>query len=387
MNQPLNIKTTTHTAGGQINFQTDPMSPMGRNIMWIGAEGGCKTWLNLAESVCLASGNRFLGMRTERCPVLIIDEETPTEDLEDRLYRLNSNWRQLPITIASKEGFYFSQRNRTVLEDVKRKIGDTVNKLPNARNVAIRIDSVTACLGGGQQRLHENDAQAGSAIFRTCRDIRDFCKQQLGKEATITLLAHGKKVYASYDIDDLRQLEMQELVRGHGSIVGEGCDVGYVIKKIADNPLCGVIIPKIRRTRTPILETYFQLKEQQYMKGEARLKQINPIPIPPSPMEVEYYLAFCMADKSDPNRPRTYKENDLMRMAASHEAEERRVALQHLKKHHVIIQVDEPFTFRINLNLDMTDDYNRQLDESAYRQAEEQVIASGEWQIEDKNSP
>ena len=335
---------------GAIRYQTYPMSPMGRNNMWTAGEGGVKTWLNCGESISLASGQPFLGMPVERSPVLMIDEETPTEDLEDRLNRLArglgfNGYEELPITVASMRGFRFADRNLTAIREVEGLIKVTVAKMPDARNISIRIDSVVACLGAGLQSGHENNDGLGRIIQRTCAEIRRFCSEELGMTATITMMVHARKHYPLYDIDDLRHLDMQFFVRGHGSIVGLGSDIGYPIKKISQNPLRGVIVPIIRRTRSPMLETYFELEEERYMDGWARFKKIDPVPIPPSDLEVDYFSLFY-ANPGD-----SFKEQDLMRRAAAHDQEERRVALDHLKKHQVILRTSEdPFSYGLNPN-------------------------------------
>jgi len=156
-------------------------------------------------------------------------------------------------------------------------------------------------------------------------------------------LAHGKKNYPLYDLDDLRKLDMQHLVRGHGGIVGEGCDIGYAVKKITEKPILrGLIMPKIRRTRSPIEEVYFELEEEKYMDGWARFKKIDPVPIPPSPLEVDYFSMFYHSGDE-------HTESKLSQTASLHAPEERRIALGHLKKHNIITsKPGEPFTYKLN---------------------------------------
>jgi len=364
-----------------IEYQTNPMSPMDRNIMVTSGEGGVKTWLNCGESISLAAGRDYLGMPVEQCPVLMIDEETPTADLEDRLNRLAiglgfPDYKVLPITIASKQGFHFSQRNLTAIKDVEAQIKQTVSKLPNTRSIAIRIDSVIACLGAGLQRMDENNSMLGRVIHHTCDHLRKFCANELGIKATITILAHGKKNYPLYDLDDLRKSDMQLLVRGHGSIVGEGCDIGYAIKKITEKPLRGLIIPRVRRTRSPIEEIYFELEEEQYMSGWAKFQKIAPVPIPPSPLEVDYFSMFYPSGNE-------YSEPKLSQMASLHAPEERRIALDHLKKHRIIIsESGEPFTYR--LNPDFYDASKQKQDDRDYALQLSATYFAGGGQIKSK---
>ena len=265
----------------------DDWFPLGHRCMDTAPEGSFKTMLGCWIAVCVASGSPVFGRPTYQGNVLIVDEETPKSSLEYHLERFSRgvghDYRDLPIYVLSMEGFRFGRK--TSMEKLL-KVVNAVNP------VFIRMDSLLAMLPSGRQRFSENSDSLGEAI-------RDDLNQLIAMDRTILLAAHSKKYIAGLTIDELREHEMQTIVRGHSSIVGEGCDTGLVLKKISEKPptrFC--VMTRVRRQAIPSNHLrHIELVEEEYGKGWAQLKEIPIEKLPPSEMAVELFKAFKLPDK------------------------------------------------------------------------------------------
>jgi hypothetical protein len=146
-------------------------------------------------------------------------------------------------------------------------------------------------LPGGPQNIAENDSGIGEAI-------RDDLNKILAAApmTSILLVSHSKKPVSEYSLEDLKNSQMQSLVRGHGSIVGEGCDTGFVLKKISGyrEPTRFAIITKPRRQAISMSGKviYVEMEEEKYGKGWARLNEIPADAIPPSKYAKAVYRLF-----------------------------------------------------------------------------------------------
>lgn len=302
-------------------------------------EGGHKTQTCGQLTVSVASGQPFLGMSVEQGSVMIVDEETPWEDLDFLLRRFAlglgcEHWRDLPITVRSKQGFRFSRR--TELDRLIREL-ERMNSAPRL----LCIDSVLACLPGGRQGLDENNSTVGIAI----RDDMDTILQAFPSRGIMTT-AHFRKTTGDLTYKEVRDSNMQDLVRGHGSIVGEGCDTGFAIFNISQTigsedptPTRFAIIPKARRRAVPMGEVYVELKEEAYGRGWARLERIPPVVIPPSNVA----LAVASLLSRVP-----VNQQHINREAALYSRKEKLDAIEELLQHRVIVHGTDPLTYDLN---------------------------------------
>ena len=261
--------------------------PLGHRGMDAAPEGSFKTILGCWISACIASGSPIFGQPVYQGNVMIVDEETPKSSLEYHLERfsrgLGFRYKDLPIHTFSMSGFNFGRKTKM---NELLKLADDINP------VFIRMDSLLAMMPSGRQRFSENSDSIGETI-------RDDLNQLLSEERSILLAAHSKKYIAELTLDELQQMEMQSIVRGHSSIVGEGCDTGYIIKKISENPnptrFC--IITKIRRQAIPTNRLkYIEMVEEKYGQGWARLEEIPARKLPPSKIAIELFKLFKIPD-------------------------------------------------------------------------------------------
>jgi len=339
---------------GEHGWLIEDWLPIGHRVMDTSTEGSFKTMTGCYLSVCVAAGERFLGKNVRQGPVLIVDEETPEPDLKNHLQRFAqgfgcASWKDLPITVKSMQRFKFDRK--TELARLLKWVNDN-------KPVFIRIDSALACLPGGRQGMGENNAETGIAI----RDDLNIILQEM-PECSILLSAHSKKFAGELGLKQLKEYDMQSLVRGHGSIVGEACDTGLIIKKISEHPKPTrfVILTKARRRAVPMVakDVYVELEEEDYGKGPARLKEIAPQVIPPSKPASDLYWIF---DAEEPVTAST-----IVKKAAFYTKKENQMGVEELLERQVIVPaIGEPFSYKLNprLRTQVDKDYLAALDKA-----------------------
>ena len=300
--------------------------PLGHRGMDTAPEGSFKTIMGCWISVCVASGMPVFGMSTYQGNVVMIDEETPKASLEYHIQRfckgLGVQYRNLPIYVFSMEGFRFDRS--TKMKELT-KLVDDINP------VFIRMDSLIAMMPSGRQRLSENSDNLGEIV-------RDDLNRLLVPTRSILLAAHSKKYIAELPINELKEMEMQGIVRGHGSIVGEGCDTGYVIKKISQYPqptrFC--ILTEPRRQAIPAgTIRYVELKEETYGRGWARLEEIPARSLPPSAYAKEMHKLFKVADT---HGNYNHSSQWIKSTCAFHTAKECKIGIMELLDRKVIVE-------------------------------------------------
>ncbi len=153
-------------------------------------------------------------------------------------------------------------------------------------------------------------------------------------DGTTLINAHCKKMMGELSIKSLRAYDMVDLVRGIGTIVGQVCDTGFLIRKISEHPepTRFIIITKSRRRAIPMVahDVYVELVEQEYGKGWARLEQIDPVIIPPSRIAKDLFVLF---DKVDGG----CTAQKVVGQAAIYTKAEVRDGIYELKSHRVIV--------------------------------------------------
>ena len=278
----------------RVDFELEPPPwliedwfPLGHRCMDTAPEGSFKTILGCWIAICVASGSPVFGHPVLQGNVIIVDEETPEPSLKYHLERFSSGlgfrFKDLPIYLLSMTGFRFDRKVKM----------DELLKLVNAIDpVFIRLDSMLAMLPGGRQAQGENDCHLGEIV-------RDDLNQLLSNNRAILLAAHSKKFIAGLTLDEIKEKSMQEIVRGHGSIVGEGCDTGIIVKKLSSypNPTRFCIITIARRQAIPSSKIkYIEMEEEKYGEGWAKLTEIPEELLPPSEAAKEIFPLFKTPD-------------------------------------------------------------------------------------------
>ena len=321
-------------------------------------EGGGKTFVLAWTAVCVATGTPLLGRETEQGSVLIIDEDSPTPSITKRLNRFaqgvgRASRHDIPnLHLKSKSGFRFGRKNSEMMDF----IGDLQPNL-------VVVDSVLTCLPGGRQGLGENNAETGIAIGDTLNEML-----RISPGSAIVITAHSSKIRVQdFDVDDYREAEMTDLVRGHGSIVGVACDVGFGLKKFSQQPLPTrfALVPKIRREAIDSDPIYIEVEEEKWGEGWARLKQIDPLPPAPSEAAIKAFSLFQTGDLVSGQK--------LQRsMSVLYTAPERRLGIEQLLRNRVVVTTVDSFNFKANPRMadEANPDYVRQLREGVVSQQE-----------------
>ena len=308
--------------------------PMGHRIMDTAVEGSCKTILGCWLAVCTATGKKFLGQEIVQGSVVIVDEETPHATLEDKVKRFAlsfgyKDWRELPISIHSMKGFRFARK--TAMDWLLKILSK--DEPPQL----LRMDSVIAMLPGFRQGMVENDSSVGIAL-------KDDLDKLLLFVNNISISAHAKKNVTDMTPKQLRATDMQAIVRGSGSIVGEAADTGIAIKKISEypEPTRFVIVTKARRKAIPMSaeDVFVEMKEEAYGKGWAKLERIDPIALPPSRIALDLFQFF--QDSSE------ITAEYIVKKAALYIKGEIRAGVEELIDRKAIINSNGAFTFSIN---------------------------------------
>ena len=316
------------------HWAIDNLFPREHRIVNGSPEGTYKTWFNCALAVSIAMGKPFLGQEVRQGTVIIVDEETPKVDVDDRLSRLAlhygiKDWTTLPIVLRSKMGFRFGH---------KTELDKLLKVVIKVKPMLVTFDSLVAMIPGGRKGNSENDASLGITV-------RDDLTKVINEASNVLLCAHSKKPIAEISLSELKALEMQNIVRGSGAIIGEACDTGISLKKISEYPPRFVMIIKSRRVAIPLSheDIYIELKEESYGKGWAKLIRIKPIALPPCKMAKDIFPAF-----KDVNTLVSQKQ--LGSDAYLHSRSAVREGIEELLARKVILNSTKPFHYSRNPN-------------------------------------
>jgi hypothetical protein len=298
-------------------------------------EGSYKTIFMSYLAVCIAAGMPIFGCRVLQGSVLMVDEETPLVSLEKHLDRFSqglgfTNHKALPIEIYSMKGFRLAR---------KTELDKLIKVIDHVKPRLITLDSLIAMLPSGRQGVVENDSTIGQCV----RDDLNLILKTNPTSSTL-LSAHSRKPVSEYSLEELRLADMQVMVRGHGSIVGEGCDTGFVLKKISEYPAPTrfAIITKPRRQAIPMSArtVYVEMEEEEYGKGWAKLKEISAELIPPSKYASDLYKLFVGGE--------AYSSKKIVSDYALYTKSQLILGIEELLNRKVIIRTDKPQTYRLN---------------------------------------
>jgi len=310
--------------------------PMGHRMMDTGVEGNGKTTFGCQLSVCTAAGKPFLGQEVQQGRVIIIDEETPEETLINHISRFAlyfgyRDWRELPIEIYSMKGFRFARK--TTMDWLLH----IINRLGTDEPMLLRMDSVIAMLASGRQGMCENDSNTGIALKDDMNKLLLFVRN-------ISISAHAKKYVTDMLPKQMRATDMQAIVRGHGSIVGEAADSGIVLKRISEfpEPTRFVMVTKARRKAIPMSaqDIFVELDEEEYGRGWACLKRIEPIALPPTEIAKGLFTFFQNGDD--------ISADHIVRKAALYSRTEIRNGLEELIERKAVVNLSEAFKYGLN---------------------------------------
>lgn len=135
--------------------------PEGHVVLLLGQPHSGKSWFVEQLALCIQSGERFLGhegFSVQKGSVIIIDEDTPTDTLEERLNRLAAgigvDVSRTGLDWRSMQGFllYDDKQIEALKTDISRK----------SRPLLLVIDSLSGVMGGWNQNTTSDALKAAS---------------------------------------------------------------------------------------------------------------------------------------------------------------------------------------------------------------------------------
>ena len=188
--------------------------PKGHIILLPGLPGVGKSWIVDGIATHIACGKPFLGLPVIQGPVILIDEDTPCDELSNRLQRLsqglNSPLGNSPLEVRSMQNINLSDED-TICE-LEKFIGET-------HSVLIILDCLSKVMGG---EFNENNARYANIAGKVLGRLK-------AKGVTVILTHHLNKREGSLETDFVK------LTRGSGAIVANS-DTAFGIESGSLNP-------------------------------------------------------------------------------------------------------------------------------------------------------
>ena len=155
----------------------DGLIPEGHVVLFLGQPHSTKSRFLEQLAICVASGHRFLGYEgfaVTQGSVLLIDEDTPTDTLEQRLNRLalgsGVDISNLPFEYRSMNGFLLNDNRQLI--NLEHDIGQMQPP------VVVILDSLSSMMG----RWSENSSSDALKAAKSWQELKST-------KATI-LIAH-----------------------------------------------------------------------------------------------------------------------------------------------------------------------------------------------------
>ena len=351
-------KSTQDFKADLSDWLIEDLFPMGHRGIITSPEGTFKTIIGCWFAVCIASGTPIFGHAVTQGPVLIVDGETPEESLKNHLERfakgLGLKLVNLPIITLCGESVFKWDR--------KSLMNELLEMIAVVNPVFVRMDSLASFLPIGRQGLVENDSTLGGIISKDLNTIISACN----RKCSILLTVHGKKPSSGFSLTDMREKNVNDIVRGHGSIVGLGCDTAFIVKVTHERPPSQfVLVPRVRRQAFTGDDMLIEIKEQRYGQGGwARLELQNIAKITPSSNAKSLFPLFTAMDKL--GKHFTYKEDKITKLCAFKTKSDCREGVIELMRNKVIIGGIEVRTYTLNptMDVDVDVDYLKMLKNS-----------------------
>lgn len=156
--------------------------PADQKGLVVARPGGGKSWLLESLAIAVASGSDFLGrFRVKQGPVLIVDQDSPTEVLRERLQALMSMFVSSPsdLFVESQQGYAIDQ---------KTSVGSLSEIIEDKRPTLLIFETLDTITSGN---FDENRAKDIRRLFRNLDDLqaRNPCailiSHHLGKKGQV----------------------------------------------------------------------------------------------------------------------------------------------------------------------------------------------------------
>jgi hypothetical protein len=206
--------------------------PAGHTVLVAGMPGAGKSYISEALAIAVASGTPYLGLSVTRGPVILVDEDTPSDELGERLIALSTGFQvkldSLPLYVLSHEGF--------------RLDGDLSRLEQKASKVKPKL-IVLDCLSKMMGKFDENSA-------RDCNTAAAAWNKLKSDKSTLFILHHLNKREGKIEAD------FAKLVRGSLALIAN-CDTAFGVELGRHSPTTIYnVYPIERRRRLTIREPF-----------------------------------------------------------------------------------------------------------------------------------
>ena len=258
-------------------------------------------------------------------PVLILDGETPSVQIENNLHRYSlhygKDWHDLPLTLKLNNELDWDNLKSEEIEPLDPSL--------------VLLESIQSLSG------NTNDPNIGRKVKKTLNKVHAYKRWCL-------VSAHTNQDNFYLTLGELEQLEIPNLariVKGDTAIVSQGCDIGYLLKQVTAEPLRIAIVLKGRRGYFERRTYYYELQEPEGKEEQMWWKPIPPVKqeLTQHALEVRELIEFNQNVKGEhcPIRAGT-----IISTAATMRTEERRSAIQLLLERGDIHSV-APFVYDV----------------------------------------
>lgn len=215
--------------------------PVGDCVLVLGRPHNGKSWCTEQLAVCLATGKKFLQeLAVRQSSVILIDEDTPTNVLLNRLARLANGFGQeiakLPIHIFSHHGFMlYDKKERDWL----------IAKILDTNSTVVIMDSLEKVVPGFNLNRSDIASRVGGFI------------DELKSVGTTVIINH----HMTLKKDVLpEEFDLTHLAMGSTRIIADS-DTALCIFRIPTKNTEFTIIPQERRTKLNVSKLSFVLRE------------------------------------------------------------------------------------------------------------------------------
>jgi archaellum biogenesis ATPase FlaH len=214
----------------------DKLIPLGHIIVTSGAPGVGKSWFNNGLAIAVASGQPFLGLKTKQGAVILVDEDTPSDVLANRLIRLGKGMgiediKKLPIKIHSMSGVNISNADW-----VKRLIQEAAE----THAVLIIFDSLSKVTGGDFNEDSSRDVNKATQAWNEFKSMG----------VTVLVAHHLNKRDGNITTDFVK------MSRGSSAIIAN-CDTAFGIGRGQAEPTTTFnVYPQERRRKLGIRQPF-----------------------------------------------------------------------------------------------------------------------------------
>jgi len=220
---------------GEAKWLVEGLLPAGHTILLAGSPGVGKSFISEGLAIAVASGKDYLGLPVAQGSVILVDEDTPTDELAHRLTALAAGYQVdmegLPLYVHSMKGIRLD--NAASMKRLEEEIKES-------KATAIVFD----CLGKLMGDFNENNVKDCNAAAEAWEKLKR------GGEATIVVLAHLNKREGKIEED------FNKLVRGSVAIVANS-DTAFAVALGMHNKVTTFnVYPIERRRHLPMREPF-----------------------------------------------------------------------------------------------------------------------------------